>query len=1224
MKTITVTCLGVLVFLPSFGGYAQIKTDTSLGRSAQTLSGPNFLIPQTLGKLSGNNLFHSFETFNILSGQSANFTTDTAGINNVISRVTGGSLSQINGKLSMTPVSGTPSFFFINPAGVTFGAGASIDVPGAFHVSTANYLKFADGNFDADTAQASTFSSAAPEAFGFLGTTRAGILIKDGVVLLAKPSHPFSIVAGDISIDYGMGATQGGGEIRVAANGQKSQDIRLTGALPTTDGNLSLLRKGGIRSITNSAADGGLIRVSAGAITLDGKGGGNAIASYTNTGSTGKAGSIDVTATGTLSIQNTGSIYSTTSTLGDAGSIHVNSGNITIDNTYGIYTYTNGAGNSGNVDIFATDTLSLRNGGEISATAYSSGNARSINVNAGNTTIDNTSCIYTFTNGTGNAGNIGITATGALSVLNGGQIFSSTFSSGDAGTVKVNAGTILIDRQGSNDVTGIIDKARTGSTGKAANIEVTATSTLSVLNGGVISSSTFSSGDAGTVKVTADAIQIDGKGSNVVTGIMDEAQSGTGKAGNIEVTAFDTLSMVNGGQISSSTFSSGDAGTVKVNAGTILIDRQGSNHVTGIIDQANGGSTGNAGHIEVTATGTLSVLNGGVISPSTFSSGDAGMVKISADTIVIDGQGGSKNTGIYDQAYDGSTGKAGDIEVKATGTLSVLNGGIISSSTYSSGDAGTVKVNAGTILIDRQGGNHATGIIDHADGGSTGNAGNIEVTATGKLSVLNGGFISSSTYSSGDAGAVKVNADAIEIDGRGSNYVTGIIDQAEPSSTGNAGNIEVTATTGTLSVQNGGVISSSTFSSGDAGTVKVTADAIQIDGKGNNHVTGIIDEAQSGTGKAGNIDVTAIGTLSIVNGGQISSSTLSSGDAGMVKVNADTIVIDRQGSKDVTGIIDQAINGSNGKAGDIEVTATGTIWVQNGGIISSSTFSSGDAGSVKVNAGTIVIDGQGQRSNDVTGITDQANAGTGKAGNIEVTATGTLSVQNGGVISSSTFSSGDAGTVNVSAATLLVDGDSTSIKAKASSGSFGQTGNVIVLATDQMTISNGGSVSIQNDATATNAANLTPTLLTVTAPTITLKDATITSASTGNVSASNIQVIATERLSIDPSSITTSANLGNGGAITIQGGKVMTLDNSQITTSVKGLTGDGGDITISANTLFMNLRYAHIFYSHGGMPSGGDESKASESVVHRDGAGFALAGVALPAAHTCDHPRCPS
>ncbi len=31
MKKITVTCLGVLVILFSVGGYAQIKTDASLG-----------------------------------------------------------------------------------------------------------------------------------------------------------------------------------------------------------------------------------------------------------------------------------------------------------------------------------------------------------------------------------------------------------------------------------------------------------------------------------------------------------------------------------------------------------------------------------------------------------------------------------------------------------------------------------------------------------------------------------------------------------------------------------------------------------------------------------------------------------------------------------------------------------------------------------------------------------------------------------------------------------------------------------------------------------------------------------------------------------------------------------------------------------------------------------------------------------------------------------------
>src|SRR5688572_1969437 len=105
---------GVLTISISCGALAQIRTDSSLGQSAQTLTGPNHLIPQNLGRLSGNNLFHSFETFNILAGQSANFTTVTPGLASIISRVTGGTLSQINGQLKLTPISGAPNFFFIN------------------------------------------------------------------------------------------------------------------------------------------------------------------------------------------------------------------------------------------------------------------------------------------------------------------------------------------------------------------------------------------------------------------------------------------------------------------------------------------------------------------------------------------------------------------------------------------------------------------------------------------------------------------------------------------------------------------------------------------------------------------------------------------------------------------------------------------------------------------------------------------------------------------------------------------------------------------------------------------------------------------------------------------------------------------------------------------------------------------------------------------------------
>jgi large exoprotein involved in heme utilization and adhesion len=262
-----------------------------------------------------------------------------------------------------------------------------------------------------------------------------------------------------------------------------------------------------------------------------------------------------------------------------------------------------------------------------------------------------------------------------------------------------------------------------------------------------------------------------------------------------------------------------------------------------------------------------------------------------------------------------------------------------------------------------------------------------------------------------------------------------------------------------------------------------------------------------------------------------------------------------------------------GNAGNIDVTVTGSLAILDQGTISSSTYSRGNAGSINVNAGTIVIDGNGQNQFN-TGITSQATVNsTGNSGSVGVTATGKLSVLSGGLISSSTFSTGDGGTVKVSAGTLLVDGTFSCINAKAESKSAGQTGSVSVSASDSITLSNAGELSIRNEATSTNPAGLAPTLLTVTAPTINLKGGQITAASNGNVAASAIVVNAGERLNLDTSSITTRANLGNGGSITIQGGKVMRLDNSQVTTSVAGLTGNGGDITLGAETLFMNTGF---------------------------------------------------
>ncbi|MBI4741803.1 MAG: filamentous hemagglutinin N-terminal domain-containing protein, partial [Betaproteobacteria bacterium] len=129
-------CLGVALAGGLTCAGAQIRTDASLGRPAQTLAGPDYLIPETLGRLSGANLFHSFQTFSVQGGQSASFGTVTPGIANVISRVTGGEVSRIDGKIRLSSVGATPDFYFISPAGIVFGAGVSLDVPASFFGGT--------------------------------------------------------------------------------------------------------------------------------------------------------------------------------------------------------------------------------------------------------------------------------------------------------------------------------------------------------------------------------------------------------------------------------------------------------------------------------------------------------------------------------------------------------------------------------------------------------------------------------------------------------------------------------------------------------------------------------------------------------------------------------------------------------------------------------------------------------------------------------------------------------------------------------------------------------------------------------------------------------------------------------------------------------------------------------------------------------------------------------
>jgi filamentous hemagglutinin family protein len=94
------------------------------------------------GATRGTNLFHSFQEFNVSEGRSAYF-TNPAGIENILTRVTGTNPSNILGTLGVS--GGNANLFLINPNGIIFGPNARLDVGGSFVASTASSIKFADG-----------------------------------------------------------------------------------------------------------------------------------------------------------------------------------------------------------------------------------------------------------------------------------------------------------------------------------------------------------------------------------------------------------------------------------------------------------------------------------------------------------------------------------------------------------------------------------------------------------------------------------------------------------------------------------------------------------------------------------------------------------------------------------------------------------------------------------------------------------------------------------------------------------------------------------------------------------------------------------------------------------------------------------------------------------------------------------------------------------------------
>jgi filamentous hemagglutinin family protein len=345
------------LWLSLFGASAraQIVTDGTAGsKPATELQGPHYTISDDFGEHRGRNLFHSFQSFNVHAGESATFTGPPT-VENIVSRVTGGEASSINGNIeSMIP---GVNLFLLNSNGVMFGPNASLSIGGSFYVSTADELRFADGRvMSTHLGGESSFSVASPVAFGFVREQPAPITV-DRSTLRVQTGRTLSIVGGDITATGGSLQVPGGtlalvslaasGEVPVgeAVQGIELDTIEAFGDIQLSDDAL----------LSTSGTGGGTIVIRGGQLTVD-----QTVVTADNTGNIDSPGvGIDIEVADDLRVTNEAFIRSGALGSGRAGDIRVRANRVTISDNASIVSLNASRGESGDIVIEAADSVSV-------------------------------------------------------------------------------------------------------------------------------------------------------------------------------------------------------------------------------------------------------------------------------------------------------------------------------------------------------------------------------------------------------------------------------------------------------------------------------------------------------------------------------------------------------------------------------------------------------------------------------------------------------------------------------------------------------------------------------------------------------------------------------------------------------------------------------------------------------------------------------------------------
>ena len=663
---------------------AQISSDGTLSTTVSTDDAVNFLIEG--GERSLDNLFHSFSEFSIPNLGSAYFDNATD-ITNIFSRVTGGNISDIQGLIR---ANGTANLFLINPAGIVFGENASLDVGGSFFATTAESVVFGDGV---------EFSATQPE--------EAPLLTVNITPGLQMGSNSGEITVNSIGHNISVEPFQ-----PLARNGTFTQ-------LQVSNGNtLALIGR-------NLTLNGGILTSEDGQIEL------GAISSPDLV-------PLNPTELGfTLDYKNVsqfGNIELTQQSLVEAseiGAIRVRGNNISVQDGSLFFIENLSSQASQGIEIQATEAI------EFAGRSANNGISSGI-----------TSDVF----GAGDSGDISIITPRLRAEDSGGVFRTFTYGEGDSGNITVEAADIELI--GGEDE-GALIIIRTLGAGNGGNLTIN-TQRLTLQDGALVSNVNNGSGSAGSIVVNAtESVQV---GPNISQSslIASSAVSPNGNAGSITINT-SQFTLEGGALISSSTFGAGNAGTITVNATeAITLAGFGRNRSISLVEPTRIRTagvllseaaiesrglpetvTGNAGEI-ILNTSLLQVTDGAIVSVRHDSIGNAGTLRVNADTIYLDSQGSLQG--------DVATGDQGNINLTTELLLLRNNSNITTNAT---GEA-----TGGNITID------TVNLVALEDSDITANAvfgqgGNILITAQGLFLSPDSDITASSEF--GIDGVVEIN-----------------------------------------------------------------------------------------------------------------------------------------------------------------------------------------------------------------------------------------------------------------------------------------------------------------------------------------------------------------------------------------------------------------------------------------------------------------------------------